>query len=265
MIWIGRCLAIMTLLHGLPALADDIPLLICSQQGILARKCKVQAQKLADPIVFKGLNYETEYRVQFLFSCQGDPVPFGFSADSEHRHVSPVRARSQEQSLTIKGSDHLWAWDPAPPTTEGLNFRAPCQWAMKSVSRVPTETTMTLWRQQEKTQAELVIRTSFLVGALRNFASYRQWDQETTRTILSSVKSMEAQYQKQCDEENDLIACDASFDLGLVRETLENKVSYDPTRPEYQAVVELYEQLLAIDEKELADMKQHREAWGVPE
>lgn len=254
---------------GLLSLAStvqaDTSLMTCTQSGVLQRKCLVHSQKLLDTIRYKGVAYESEYRIRFTFSCRGDGVNFGFSADTEHRSVAAVKALATEQYLTLPGSGDLWVVDPQPTVTEGLNFRAPCAFTFHAVSQAPTNNTAELWRREEKTQADLVARTSFLVGVLSNFASYREWDQQTTQTVLSSVRAKETSYQRTCDDTADEAACDAAFDLSLVRRTLENKIAYDPSRPEYHNAAVLYEQLLTVAEGELADLKLRRETWGVPE
>jgi hypothetical protein len=247
------------------AWASDLRLIQCSKSGPLARKCLVLTQQLASVIAYGDERYETDYHVSFHFTCRGDRPGFGLTADRDKTEIKTPVARDGLQSIVVTGAEDLWAFDPAPRVTEGQNFRSPCEWKIASVRRNPSDVTARGWRTEEGIQKTLTERTAYLTGVLQSFDNYRNWDQSTTQTILQSVMDKEAYFRGLCAQNSTDVACDASFDLELVRRTLESKVAYDPSLPAYRNVASLYEAMLTQEELKLQGMQKRRVDWGVPE
>jgi hypothetical protein len=225
------------------AWASDLRLIQCSKSGPLARKCLVLTQQLASVIAYGDERYETDYHVSFHFTCRGDRPGFGLTADRDKTEIKTPVARDGLQSIVVTGAEDLWAFDPAPRVTEGQNFRSPCEWKIASVRRNPSDVTARGWRTEEGIQKTLTERTAYLTGVL----------------------DKEAYFRGLCAQNSTDVACDASFDLELVRRTLESKVAYDPSLPAYRNVASLYEAMLTQEELKLQGMQKRRVDWGVPE
>ncbi|RYZ90445.1 MAG: hypothetical protein EOP04_03870 [Proteobacteria bacterium] len=226
-------------------------------------RCAVEPILLAKPITFETLRFETIYQVDFSFTCRGNGVGFGFTADEDLSNITALEASRISQRVEVRGSSDLWITDPKPDKTLGLTFHKGCEGRVLSVNRLPTEQTFEQWKALEKEREALSFQTGIILDLLKNFAKYREWSTSTVSSVSEALKNLETTYSAQCKEYEgtDLGSCDAVFDVVLVRETLELAIAYDPTNPAYAHAIGVYGKKLELEAKRLDDLRTLITLW----
>ncbi|WP_394840302.1 hypothetical protein LVJ94_25795 [Pendulispora rubella] len=175
--------ALATVTSSSPANADSGNLLQCVDDGVVLQQCKLLDKTLATVLADANVPFETDYLVNYDFSCSGHPSNLHLRAGNSDQQL----VQGGPGSFVLTSKSDVQTYDPDPARTSHLTFRRGCALVVKDITPLPSSNTIQIWNTEARGQARILDLASQLYVLSKDFVNIATFNLEQLDVVIDAT------------------------------------------------------------------------------
>jgi hypothetical protein len=165
-------------------------LLACIDRGFVLQQCALSPAALAEGVVENGTPFETEYAIDYTFSCAGHRFIIGVATESG---FAPFEQGTPRGALMVRGFGSLRTSDPDPERTRRLSAQPGCHLTVHGVTRAPSRLTIAAWGAEARERARSLSRAAILHAIAADYTALASWHREKLELLAGRLGTLREQ------------------------------------------------------------------------